>query len=118
MKLRWKVTIGLVVVGIAAAVTLSRRASSEQRALEQTRRDLRAQGFKIDVAEFDFSTSEEIRTRVSAITNASEYRQRPSREYEARRSFLQQGMSGLMPPIGGDVVIAVWKQKTFSPNPY
>ena len=55
MKLRWKVTIGLVAVGILAAVTLARRSSSEQRALEQTRRDLRAQGFKIDVAEFDFS---------------------------------------------------------------
>ena len=69
MKLRWKVTIGLVVMGIATAVTLSRRASSEQRALEQTRRDLRAQGFKIDVTEFDFSAPDEFHARLRPITN-------------------------------------------------
>jgi len=120
MKLRWKVTIGLVVVGIAAAVTLSRRASIEQRALEQTRRELRAQGFKIDVAEFDFSTPEAICARIRAVTNSPDYNynRSPSPEYEARRSFLQQGMPGLMQPIDSDVAIVVWKQRTFSPSAY
>lgn len=113
MKLRWKVTIGLVVVGIATAVTLSRRESSEQRALERTQRDLRAQGFKIDVTEFDFSTTDEHRARITALTNAALNTLARNNEEAGRRLLLQQVMPELMQTIGSDSAVPFWKQKVW-----
>jgi hypothetical protein len=117
MKLRWKVTIGLVTVGILATVILSRRASSEQRALEQTRRDLRAQGFKIDLAEFDFSVSDEFRARVTALTNASTHLVPSNHGDAARRLVLQQVMPELMQTIGRDSAIPIWLLNSWAADP-
>jgi hypothetical protein len=117
MKLRWKLTLGLVAVGILTAVTLWRRATTEQRALDQTRRELHQQGFKIDLAEFDFSAPEEFHARITALTNAT-IRGLPRNHTDAAlRSLLEQIMPPLMQPVSADSAIPLWKQETWPVDP-
>ena len=110
MKLRWKVIIGLVAVGILTALALSRREGSEQRALEQTRRDLRRQGFKIDLAEFDFSVPDEFHSRITALTNAATDNVPRSTSDSARHAFVRQVGPELMKPLARDTALPLWKQ--------
>src|SRR3989442_912915 len=67
MKLRWKITLGLVALAAIGAVLLLGTATRAQRELEATRRSLRQQGFKIELTEFDFSTSPELRRRAAML---------------------------------------------------
>ena len=69
MKMRRIITMGLVALVTAGAAFLFFSRNSAQKALEETRRALRQQGFKIDLAEFDLSASAELRARAAALTN-------------------------------------------------
>jgi hypothetical protein len=110
MRLRWKVIMGLVAVATLAALVLARRAGREQRALEETRRDLRAKGFKVDLTEFDFSTSDELRARITALTNANTDNLPRNPKDSARHSFVRQVGPELMKPLARDVALPLWKQ--------
>lgn len=114
MKRHWKIIIGLMAAGILAALALSRQTSREQHALEETRQDLRAHGFKIDLAAFDFSASEALQSRATALTNASFYTVPRNHEDAARRSLLQQIMPEFMQTIGADAALPIWKQETWA----
>ena len=64
------ITFGLAALVTAAAALLLFSRNSAKTALEETRRALRQQGFKIDLAEFDLSASAEFHARAAALTNA------------------------------------------------
>ena len=55
MKMRRIITMGLVALVTAGAAFLLFSHNSAQTALEETRRALRQEGFKIDLAEFDLT---------------------------------------------------------------
>ena len=65
---RSKTTLGLVALVALAAVILLRRDGNERKSAQDTRRELRRQGFKTDLADFNFSTSDELRARAAALT--------------------------------------------------
>jgi len=103
MKLRRRIAVVLAtlsVVGAVCAFLLLRSNNSGQKSLEETRRALRQQGFKVDLAEFDFSASEELRARAAALTTLG-HTVRPA----APPDDLE-----LMRPAGSNMAIVVWKQ--------
>jgi hypothetical protein len=67
MKLRWKIILGMVVVAAIGTIFLAAAPNRAQRDLERTRRSLRQEGFKIDLPEFDLSTSPELRARAAIL---------------------------------------------------
>jgi hypothetical protein len=71
MKLRWKIAVGIVALVVIGAVLMVTSSNPARRSAEKTRRELRQQGFKTDLSDFDFSTSPELRQREHAITNVS-----------------------------------------------
>ena len=83
MKRRWKIILAPVALAGICAFLLLSTANRAQRELEAARRSLRQQGFKLDLTEFNFSTSPELRTRAAmlATTTMAELRNRdrPSR---------------------------------------
>jgi hypothetical protein len=101
-KLLWTSAVVLVVVGVICAVSLSHRDSTAQKAMEETRQALRQQGFKTDLADFDFSTSAELRAR-EAILKAT---------VPDRRSEPFVNHPNLMEAVGMNSAIVVWKQNS------
>lgn len=99
-KLLWKIAAVLVIVGVIGAVFLSRPDNSAQKAVEETRRALRQQGFKTDLADFDFSTSSELRAREAALTAIA----------SSRFSEPFHDHPNLMEVMGNDSAVVVWKQ--------
>lgn len=98
-KLLWKLTLGLVVVGGIYAVLLLCPDNSAQKA-KQTRQTLRQQGFKTDLADFNFSTSAELRAREAILTATS----------LDRRSQSFRDYPNFMAMVGTDSALVVWKQ--------
>jgi hypothetical protein len=78
---------------------LLRADDAGQKAVDETRRSLRQQGFKTDLADFDFSTSPELRAR-EAILQATDPDHHPS-----PIAILQSLMEG----VGTNSAIVVWK---------
>ncbi len=111
MKNFWKVGIGLAAVGVCCAIPwwLSRNIEAQalQKTLRDTRRELRGQGFKIDVSEFNFSTSPEARTRAAALTAV----------FSKPRSVQPPGID-LMQAEGSNSALVVWKESKLSTQPH
>jgi hypothetical protein len=63
----WKAAAALVIVGAVCALLLSRTDTAAQKAVADTRQALRAQGFKTDLADFDFSTAPALRAREAVL---------------------------------------------------
>lgn len=99
MKLRWRITAGLAAAGALCALFVLRSNHSEQRAVEETRRALRQQGFKTDLTEFDFPVPYELRARAGLLAMVGHAGQ-------ARRP---DNLS-FMTPVGSNAAIVVWKQ--------
>lgn len=101
MNWRWIIVAGLAGAGVICASLWLRPANREQKALEETRRALRQQGFKIDLSEFNFSAGSELRERAVALSASRQGRltPRPSR-----------GAIDLMAEVGSDSAMVVWKQ--------
>jgi hypothetical protein len=55
MKLRWIITVGSLAVALVCVFLLTRTDSAEEKAVEETKRALRQQGFKTELSEFNFS---------------------------------------------------------------
>src|SRR5438876_1128849 len=102
MKLWRIITVVLVAIVAMCAGVRFFSASKEQKALEQTRRALRQQGFKIDLTEFDFSASGEFRTRAAALTNDP---LTVSRSGYARWAALERGIPRFMRTIGSNAAL-------------
>jgi hypothetical protein len=117
MKPRWKIPVSLAALSLMAAslaFLLWRPSNSEQEALETTRHLLRQQGFKIDLAEFNFSTSDEFRARAAVLTKAPSFTVPQGTEDYAHRSALFQNPPALMTAVGSNASLVVWKQDTLA----
>jgi hypothetical protein len=64
---RWKLIAGFLLVAIAIVWWFVSWPSPAKRALWETERALRSEGYKVDLTEFDFSVPEEITRRVSIL---------------------------------------------------
>src|SRR6266516_2657581 len=109
MNRRWKITGVLAAVAVLCGFLLLRSDRNEQKALQDTRPQLRQQGFKIDLTEFNFSTSAELRARAAALTNADFMAAVPRGAEYARRSTLLQNKPDLMATVGSNAALVVWK---------
>ena len=88
-------------VGLAI-LTFWLLANSAQRAFEQTREELRRDGFKTDLSEFDFSAGEEGKVWESILRRAMD-------GPVTRVSPVEH--PDLMPAAGSNVAIAIWKHE-------
>jgi len=96
---------------VLAAFPLSSRGSDEQKAAEEIRLTLRQQGFKTDLAEFDFSAPAEFSARADALMRADIAGDGIRGKDYARRYVLFQDSPALMPMVGPDSAVVIWKQK-------
>src|SRR6185437_13641560 len=110
MKARWKITAGLAATGVACTLLLWRPDDSEQKAVAETRRALRQQGFKTDLSEFNFTISDELRARDAVLTNADVIAAVPRGAEYARRAVFLQNQPDLMATVGLDAAIVAWRQ--------
>jgi len=101
MKWRWIIAVGLLAVALVCAFLLLRSDSAEERAVEETKRALRQQGFKTDLTEFNFSASAEFRARTAALTFAGPHLRRPP---------LPEGNPELMMPVGSNAARVIWQE--------
>jgi len=108
MKWRWIITVGLFAVVIVCIFLLVRSDSAEEKAVAETKRALRKEGFKTDLSEFNFSTSAESRARAAALTNAYGGLGRGSGDY-GRRFTVWQGGPDLMAAVGSNAALVAWK---------
>ncbi len=111
MKIRsgkwlWKISLflALAVLCLVSIVALyvaylKRPDSAAQKSTDDARQLLRQQGFKTDLAEFDFSTSPELRAREAILKNTVSNR--------FSGSFPEH--PNLLPPIGNNSAVVVWK---------
>src|SRR5437660_9511992 len=106
MKRLWKIIGVLVILAFVALVLVARSKTNEQKAAEEARRQLRQQGFKTELSEFNFSTTAELRARATALTNAD------LRSNLRRRTVLQEGTPELLAMVGPDSAEIVWNKKT------
>lgn len=102
MKLRWIIAGGLTAMGVAVTIVLLWQGGDAQQALEETRRALCQQGFKTDVEQFDFSTSDEFRARADALVSLGNWVREPI----------------LMSSAGSSAAIVLWKQDKLPEKPY
>jgi hypothetical protein len=116
MNKRWIIMIGLIAVVATGAAFLFFSHDPAQTALEETRRALRQQGFKIDLAEFDLSASTELRARATALTHADLARNAFRGADAARRARVLNESLDLMPTVGSNAAIVVWKQEKLPPR--
>jgi hypothetical protein len=111
MNRRWIIAAGVVAVGGLGALVLWNSGGNEQRAAEQTRHALRAQGFKTDLSDFDLSASDEARARAAALTRG-EFTRPASRDSRyGWQPVDPMGHPDLMAFGGADAALVVWKQQ-------
>jgi hypothetical protein len=67
---RWKSIWIAAVIGLSCWVPLSRADDAGQKAVAETRQALRKEGFKTDLADFDLSTTPELRAREAILMEA------------------------------------------------
>ena len=104
MKRRWAIFAGVAVFGALCGLLLLPTDSAERKALEKTRRELRQQGFKIDLSEFDFSVSPESRARATALTNAV-----LGNPQYGRPLPVSEPLASLR-PVGSNAALVVWRE--------
>ena len=110
MKTLLKLLAGIVMLILVGAAVLVLNDRSLRKSVAETRRTLREQGFKTDVAEFDFTITPEFQRREQALTNAFGGWSVMHQTNFVRREFLQSGEPNLMVVISPDTAIPVWKQ--------
>jgi hypothetical protein len=97
---RGKVAIGIVVIAGLGFLLFRHPENAAQRAVEETRQALRQQGFKTDLADFDFSTPPAARGFETALAVFS-------RDLFTLRRF---DPPNLLKPAGSNAAIVVWRQ--------
>jgi hypothetical protein len=108
MRLRWKIASGTVVLILVCAFLAWRSSSGAHTELESTRRDLKKQGFKLEMKEFNLAAPSDMAACAAVITNAG--------WICAQDRNLRQ-VPELMASIGTNAAVALWKE-TELPNPY
>ncbi len=97
--------MAIVTLVTVCAVLFARSPNREQKALAETRRTLRQQGFKTDLADFDFSTSDELRARAAVLGTTS----RAALTNRSRPEPILGEAPAFMRPVEPDAAIVVWK---------
>ena len=105
MKRSFKKFLGLgfltmVLVAMASFYLQKRRADAIHEAVAETRRVLREQGFKTDLADFNFHTDDRLWNRASTLTFLGQY----------PHPGLLADKVDLLPKIPTDDGIIIWKQ--------
>jgi hypothetical protein len=100
MKLRWKLALVALVVATLGTVALAWRGNGAQRAVEEPRRALRSEGFKLELGEFQLATSTEVRERAAVLCAAG----------QACRNMSWPGMPELNRPVGTNAALVLWQQ--------
>jgi len=98
-NLVWVLVAILVLAGWLLQLRRPSADDAAARAVTEARQALRAQGFKTDLADFDFSTPPDMRARASVLTNTVHYRFDGSLPEHPN----------LMSPVGSDSAMVVWK---------
>jgi hypothetical protein len=104
---RWIIVWLLIVVGTLCALHLSRPDNHRPQMVAETRQSLREQGFKTDLADFDFSTSPEMHAREAILKATTSNR--------LSEPFVNH--PNLMEIVGNDSAIVVWQQSALK-KPY
>ena len=98
-NLVWVLIAILVLMGWLLLLRLPSSNAAAVRAVADTRQSLRDQGFKTDLADFDFSTTPELRAREAVLkTTDPDFR---SASFPEHPNLLQ--------PVGNDSAMVVWK---------
>jgi hypothetical protein len=122
MKKRWTMALGLMALAAASAAFLFFSRNGAKTALEETRRALRKEGFKIDLAEFDLSASPEQRARAAALTNAELTGFTLRSADSVGRAMLLRERRDFLTVVGSNAALVVWQQaklpSQLGPNPY
>jgi hypothetical protein len=105
MRRRRIILLSVLLAGVICALLFLPSTGSERKAVEKTRSELRQRGFKIDLSEFNLSTSSELRARASALTNAIF----GNREYR-RPAPLSPALTSLR-AVGSNSALVVWKEE-------
>ena len=98
-KVIWIILCCLLILAFLSAWFQSQPDKDVQQAVTDARQALRQQGFKTDLADFNFSTDAASRTRESALT-----------DFNVRLQFDPSGESLNLMPVAGDAVVVVWQQ--------
>ena len=98
-KLIWILVITLALAGLLVALHPSAPDAAAVKAVAETRQSLRQQGFKTDLADFDFTTTPELRAREAILKNTA----------GNRISGSLPEHPNLLPPVGNDSAMVVWK---------
>jgi hypothetical protein len=107
MKLRWKISLGLVALAIIGALLLANTPNRAQQDLEATRRSLRQQGFKLDLSEFNLSISPELSRRAARLATTT----RAALTNRTRPGPILNDATGLVTPAGTNSALVTWKLK-------
>lgn len=99
-KVVWIVLGGIVILAALSAWLQSNRGDYLQQEVAETRQALRQQGFRTDLADFDFSTSDELRAREAALLATAP--RGPSGPI--------RNQPNLRETIGNDSVVVAWRQ--------
>jgi len=101
MKRRWflKILLAAAVLALIVAGLVVGTDQGIQKRLEQTRRELRAHGFKTELSDFDFTVPADMASRAAAIVAVSDSTQ-----------VTRQGPLELMVPVTTNAARVAWRQ--------
>jgi len=95
---------------VLGALALWSSGGSEQASVAQTRSALRAQGFKTELSDFDFSAPDDLRARAAALTHG-EFQGPGFRDPAYGWSYRgRMELPDLTKAIGNDAALVVWQQ--------
>jgi hypothetical protein len=109
---RFKITLIAAILAIVAVFFWLARPSQSQRALENTRRYLKKQGFKTDLTDFNFETTpdEKVRAAILAKTTLAALKDRS--RFDPRAVALPI----LLIPASADTALVTWQQQKLRPG--
>jgi hypothetical protein len=108
MKRRWKIALCLLLLAIIAGGFLFSRKSRAEGELEETKQALRKQGFKTELADFEFSIPDDVRQRTAILATTT--RQAMKNPQRADPIFGHRDLQ-LMSPLGSNTSIVIWKER-------
>ena len=112
MQSRWKILLGLCLASLVAASIWLYSGNDARDKADRTRRELKRQGFKLQLSDFRFDKSSDLRARAAEITAAA----------EACRSFGRRDMLMLARCVGSNALIPIAQQNfphpADSPDPW